>query len=233
LESGQELTASWLVEGEQVNLCSPGVAMLPDRLQTLEGLRQRIRAIEGVGVERRRLASGVGWLDELIGGLPRPGWVDLCGQPGVGLTRLAVQLALQEARQGRSIAWIDPDRSLYPPALAAWGLPLDRLLLIHPPADGRGAAYWTAEQVLRSGCFGLVLLDAPASLPPAAGQALARAAERGAALGLRLGEGPARALPAEVRLAVEDRIYVLRDRSGGTGRSAQRPRWSEEDTPWR
>jgi hypothetical protein len=50
-----------------------------------------------------------------------------------------------------TLAWIDPDRTLYPPALAAMGIPLQRLVLVHPatPAD----LHWATAECLR--CKGI------------------------------------------------------------------------------
>ncbi|MEQ1506004.1 MAG: recombinase RecA, partial [Myxococcota bacterium] len=128
----------------------------------LDALRVRIRALEGgTSVRRRRVASGVGPLDVLIGGLPEPGIVELAGPDGSGRVRLALGIAAAWTRAGRSVAWVDPARRLYPPACADLGVGLERLLIVRPTEDGSAPWAWATEQLLRSGCFPLVVIDHP------------------------------------------------------------------------
>lgn len=207
---------------------------------SLDALRARIREIEGSArVERRRHSSGVELVDRLIGGLPCPGLVEVSGPPGTGRTRLALQLVAAATAGGRAVAWIDPDRRLYPPALAALGIPLDRLLLVHPPAVAApgegGPVVWATEQILRSGCFPLVVASLPEQrqgFDRSGGHTWARAAERGHCVALVLGTHPRRTLPADVRLATSrSGVQVLRDRGGRPGASAPLP-WPPPLDPW-
>src|SRR5689334_15357670 len=113
----------------------------------IDALRARIRALEGgASVRRRRAPSGVEALDVLLGGLPSPGIVELSGAEGTGWTRLALAAAAGATRTGRSVAWVDPQRRLYPPAAADHGVELDRLLIVRPPEDGSAPWAWTTEQ---------------------------------------------------------------------------------------
>jgi hypothetical protein len=114
------------------------------------------------------------------------------------------------------------------------GIDLDRLFLVRPPADGSRPEIWAAEQLLRSGCFGLVVLqqsstqgaDFARSLSRSKGHVLARAAEKGQCTALVLGARPTRDIPAEVRLQTGGgRVSVLRDRTGIPGSSAALPPW--------
>lgn len=211
---------------------------------SLDALRARIRAIEGdAHVERRRVASGVPLLEELVGGLPCPGILEISGPPGSGRTRLALMLvaAMAGSSRGLPVAWVDPAHQLYPPAAAALGVPLDRLLLIRPPAVGLAGAdalhpeVWTMEQLLRSGCFPLVVLAGVRALPRASGQVWARAAERGQCTAVVITDRPARQLPADVRLTAAPglcpQVRVLRDRGGRPGGAAALP-WPEGLSPW-
>ena len=204
---------------------------------SLEALRAQIRVLEGAGrVQRARVPSGVPEVDALTRGLPRPGIVELCGAPGRGGTRLAAAMVAAAAGSAR-VAWVDAGRTLYPPALAALGVPLSRLLVVQPPADGAGADAWSAEQLLRSGCFALVAVSGARIPSKAVGLRWSQAAEHGCATALVLSEAPARDLPADLRLQLgQDEagpaLAVARDRDGGTGRRGPLPPWREEADPW-
>jgi cell division inhibitor SulA/protein ImuA len=58
--------------------------------------------------------------------------------------------------EGRSVVFISPPHTPYAPALVRAGLPLERVLWIS--ASGDEDARWAAEQVLREGLAGAVLL---------------------------------------------------------------------------
>ena len=204
---------------------------------SLEALRAQIRAIEGSPrVHRTRVSVGVDAVDALVGGLPRPGLVELCGAPGTGGARLAAQIAAAQTRQRLSVAWVDPMQHLYPPALADLGVDLARLLVVRPPGDGTAPEGWATEQLLRSGCFSLVVTD----LPPLSrgrrrpgGHAWARAAEQGQCTALLLSERPERDVPAELRLQLGgEQVSVLRDRSGRSGRRQPLPVPPVAANPW-
>lgn len=101
--------------------------------------------------------------------LPPGGLVELSGGPGAARTSLAVSLVIHTQRAGEPVAWIeDADRGgLYPPDLAEAGVDLARLVVIRVPrgarrrgagGDAAGLAR-AAELLLRSGGFGLVVLD--------------------------------------------------------------------------
>jgi hypothetical protein len=229
---------------------------------TIQDLRARIREIEGFSggfspIVRLREPSGLPGLDAILGGLPRPGLVELVGAPGSGRARVAAAVAAARVARRHEVAWVDGDSVLYPPGLARLGVDLDHVLVVRPPADGTPGAVWAAEQILRSGCFSLVVIqiqvraetprrfaadpDGRAETPrrfaadPRAWcwGGLARAAEHGGCTGLVLSTGSSRDLPADLRLAVGDgRLTVLRDRSGRAGAEVEVPPWPEEADPW-
>jgi cell division inhibitor SulA/protein ImuA len=75
---------------------------------------------------------------------------------GIGeVTFLAGALARASSGE-RMLAWIDPPYLPYAPALANAGLPLERCLVVRPAH--REDALWAAEQSLKSGACGAVLL---------------------------------------------------------------------------
>lgn len=94
-------------------------------------------------------------LDELVA----PGRiVELCGE---AQTTAAVMLLAQVQREGETAAWIQPARGdLFPPDLAAAGVDVEALIVVHVPESDREAGQCrAAELLLRSGGFGLVILD--------------------------------------------------------------------------
>lgn len=214
---------------------------------TLAELRERIRNLEGgPRVEACRQPSGLPSLDSLIGGLVRPGLLEITGPEGSGAVRLALAIVAEQTRRRRRVAWIDRARTLYPPAALASGVDLDRLLVVRPPAagaeGGRHAGTWAVEQVLRSGCFGVVVvteaLDPQGRPFPEhrfAGNRWRQAAEQGGCTGLFVTRTPSlrRILQADVRLGIDGRrVTVLRDRQRTSGGMALLPPWSRALDPW-
>lgn len=106
------------------------------------------------------LATGFRALDAALSGQgwPAAGLSEvLSAHQGAGLALLLPLLAalsrpLQQY-QPRWILWVDPPHIPFAPALAARGLDLRRILIVHAGAD----AAWAAEQGLRSGTCAAVL----------------------------------------------------------------------------
>jgi len=105
------------------------------------------------------VATGHAPLDrELPGGGWPTGTLAEVLHDGVGIGEVGfLAHALAKASEGeRLIAWIHPPHVPYAPALAALGVPLERLLVMRPAS--REDALWAAEQAMRSGACGAVLL---------------------------------------------------------------------------
>lgn len=104
------------------------------------------------------LSTGFPELDAL---LPDGGWSQgtvtelLVPQEGIGALQLLLPALAKISQQRRWIAWVAPPYVPYAPALAAAGVDLSRVLLIHPRAGGDGLAM--IERSLRSGTCGAVL----------------------------------------------------------------------------
>ena len=75
---------------------------------------------------------------------------------GLGEVSFLASALARAAGDDRLIAWIHPPYLPYAPALAALGVPLERLLVVRPAS--REDALWAAEQAMRSGACGAVLL---------------------------------------------------------------------------
>ena len=105
------------------------------------------------------VATGHAGLDaQLPGGGWPMGTLSEVLHDGVGIGEVSFLAgALARAAEGaRMIAWINATHLPYAPALAQAGIPLDRCLVVRP-AD-REDALWAAEQALKSGACGAVLL---------------------------------------------------------------------------
>jgi protein ImuA len=190
-----------------------------ERHLVIARLREEIRRIERApGRREGRLACGLDGVDAALpgGGFPCGALTELSGGPASGKTAVALALVAALGPEGLA-AWVDGRGELYPPAAAARGVDLARLLVVRPPAAeprGRGSAgtdvarpaLWAAEALLASGAFAAVIVDVavPARLPgsDAIARRLQAAAERGGAVGLWLAPGDGLRLPAAVRIAL-------------------------------
>jgi hypothetical protein len=129
--------------------------VLPERLQRL------------VPAARRGLAFGVPALDALLPlGLPR-GQITAFDAPlGQGGTALLLALAETTLRADEGVAFVDAARTLAPQT-AAHLAGLGPFWVIRP--RGTESAWWCADVLLRTGAFGLVVVDqAPAPARPVA-----------------------------------------------------------------
>jgi cell division inhibitor SulA/protein ImuA len=171
------------------------------------------------------VATGYIGLDQL---LPGRGWpigaltelVPSC--EGIGELQLLLP-ALQHVAltRGRPVVLIGPPHIPYAPAWARAGLPLQRLVWLRPSSEYE--SLWAAEQVLRTGIAGAVLLWSAATADVAM-RRLQLCADEGHALAFVFRDVRAlrNASPAAVRLALHPsanalRIEVLKARGGHGG----------------
>jgi len=122
--------------------------------------RELWRAADGPAAdERGTLATGFETLDAALagGGWPADGLTELLGATaGVGELRLLLPaLARLSREQARWIAWVAPPHLPYAPALAAAGVDVSRVLLVHP--KGHQETLWVLEQALKTGTCSAVL----------------------------------------------------------------------------
>lgn len=75
---------------------------------------------------------------------------------GIGEVRLLAGALARAAEGERLIAWINAPHLPYAPALAQAGIPLERCVVVRPA--NREDALWAAEQALKSGACGALLL---------------------------------------------------------------------------
>jgi hypothetical protein len=175
--------------------------------------------------EAQAIATGFTALDRL---LPGRGWpvgalTELAmSRPGIGELRLLLPALCRLAREDdRPVVLVKPPHIPYAPALARAGLPLSRLVWIETASDDD--AQWAAEQTLRAGIAGAVLLwsEATADLPL---RRLQLTAQEGNTLAFlfRSLRGLRNPSPAAVRLALHPaagalRVEVVKARGGHGG----------------
>ncbi len=192
----------------------------------IERLRQQIRKLQAA--PRSYLAAlqtGIRPLDELLpaNGLPLGQALELWGEAASGRSSLAFHALATATREHRLGAFVDGPGELYPPAAAARGVDLARLLIVRPRAPGK--LVWTAVQLARSGAFACVVLDLTHTgvrLTIAEGKKLSDAAFQGGSCLLLLTPQDA---PGDgmMRLAVSAcgleglRVEVMRSRQGAVG----------------
>lgn len=66
---------------------------------------------------------------------------------GGGSQTLALVAAREACRDGKSLVVVDRTRRFYPPAAAAWGIDLSRLIVVHPASEAD--ELWAIDQALR------------------------------------------------------------------------------------
>jgi len=204
-----------------------------DRRQRVAQLAEQLRGWEAADTGRaeRGLPSGCSQLDALMpgGGFCRGSLVEwITCEPGAGATTLALAVARAVCGEEGWLVVVDPAGTFYPPAAAALGAPLRRLVWVRPPAGN--LARWAIDQALRSSGVAVVLAW-PETLDATTFRRWQLAVEESRVLGLLV--RPAAALKestwAEARLLVEPRpsrnedrrwrVELLHARRGWGGRS--------------
>jgi cell division inhibitor SulA len=166
------------------------------------------RAADGLAGERGTVPTGFQTLDAELagGGWPMDGLTEILGDtPGVGELRLLLPaLARLSRRRARWIALIAPAWLPYAPALAAAGVDVSRVLLVHP--KNHQEQLWATEQALKSGtCSAVLSWPDPHHLRHADLRRLQLAAREGDAWGVLFRPEAAAdtASPAELRLLLQ------------------------------
>lgn len=101
--------------------------------------------------------------------------VEVTGAEDTAALTMTVRLALDAQQQGEQVAWVAAAGSLpFPPDLLENGLDLNALVIVRAPDVRAGA--WAADVLIRSGAFGLVVVDAEGGDPRLPTPLLARLA---------------------------------------------------------
>ena len=105
------------------------------------------------------IATGFTELDVLLpgGGWPADALTEIyVERPGIGELQLLMPAAARLTQESRWLAMIAPPYVPYAPALAARGVHLHQVLVLHPQSPDEQT--WACEQLLNSGHCGAVLL---------------------------------------------------------------------------
>lgn len=180
---------------------------------SIAALRQQLADIvEGTRPTTPGLTTGVAALDAALpgGGLPRGRLTEITGAPGSGVTTLTRHLVAAALGAGWWVAYVDAARTLAPRDWTALGVH-EGLWVVRPPDAARGA--WCADVLLRSGAFGLVVLDGAPVLPRAVAVRLVRLARVSDAAFVLLGADGQR---SGVAGALQLRVQRVRKKSAPT-----------------
>ena len=162
--------------------------------QLRETLQARFPAACSLKLPAGVLPTGEPRLDELLpgGGLPRGCLVELEGEPSSGKSELIDRLTATVTVGGGCLAYVDLPGTYYPPAAAAAGACLSRVLVVRPAALPQ--AIWACELLTRCQAFELIVADLTLWPAPRLGAAplhrLARVAEQGQGVVLFVTEPP-------------------------------------------
>ena len=120
----------------------------------LDALVSASRSRVSRGVARRERAGPASWTSIALGGC----LAELSGTGASPSLTLAFSLVHQVQRQGDPVAWITrAESTFFPPDAAEGGIHLAALPVIR--LSGRRQCLRAAEQLVRSGAFGLLVID--------------------------------------------------------------------------
>ncbi len=168
---------------------------------SLTVLRSQVaNVVQGGRVASDPYGTGIAHLDRALGGgIPRGRITEIVGPLAVGKTALLRQVVTHILQSGGWVAWIDAQRTLAAAPFADLG---DRLVVVRPRDSKRSA--WTADLLLRSGVFSLVIIDGAHPLSRVHGVRLAQLArERDAACVVLSHQSTPSRISGAVRLRVE------------------------------
>lgn len=149
-----------LFQNNQLDNRSERLQQLLSRPDIWQAANQRERRLRGI-------ATGHAALDALLSGRgwPRGATTELLlGQSGIGEISLLLPALAELTAREQMVVLVNPPFIPYAPALAAAGVQLEKLLILHP--QGEKEQLWAAEQSLQSGCCG-ALLSWEGRRPPA------------------------------------------------------------------
>jgi len=178
-----------------------------EALRSAVATRHRGAAPEAFALaEDEIVCSGLGELDAALGGgFPRGAISTLEGAPGSGRSAVAARLLATATANGGLAAIVELERDVegawYPPALAAAGVDLDRLLIVRAQ-DGAGAAR-AIDILARAAAFGVIVMPT-LGLRAAAWTRLASLTHRANAVLVALGA----VAPEELRYFASLRVRV-------------------------
>jgi hypothetical protein len=165
----------------------------------IDELRQQLRRWGPIATEESPVFScGAAAIDHLLpeGGLRHGMLVEWVGEAAA----LSLLAAREACREGGVLVVIDRARTFYPPAAAAWGVDLERLIVVRP--QNARDELWAAVQALRSPVVAALwaYID---RLDSRAFRRLQLAAEAGRTLGALVRPASARGQPSWAEMTFE------------------------------
>lgn len=146
-------------------------------------------------------------------GIPRGSLIEWLGD-GLGnpASVLATVAAREAARAGGVTVFIDRSKTFYPPAAAAWGIDLDRTLIVHP--ENEKDELWVMDQVMRCAHVA-AMVSWPKKLDHLNFRRLQLAGERSGCLGMLIRPLAASREPswADLRILVSPCGFTLNSRA--------------------
>jgi protein ImuA len=133
--------------------------------------------------KNRTFVTGLSAIDTLMpgGAFPRGSVHEILSDPNYGTPRFFA-LLLAKSLNG-VIVWCDPEGTLYPPAVAAAGVPMEKLYLLHPKTQADQS--WAIAECMR--CKGVSATIAQVGrLSRIEARRLQLAAEQGGGIGILL-----------------------------------------------
>ncbi len=193
--------AARLQSRSQQSLTSPLKAVpAADSASLMQRLSSEVRSLETAGrqaTNKQTISCGCAALDRC---LPDGGYVPgsvieyLRAMPGCGASTLAFTAAAAAMRSTNGfVVIIDTQHNIYPPALASWGIDLEKMVLVRPQSDVD--ALWAVDQSLRTPAVAAVVADVQ-RIDDRAARRMQLAAEQGSGLALLLRPASARRAPS-------------------------------------
>jgi hypothetical protein len=190
------------------------------RGQLVDGLRRQLGRWEAASAAEDAVvfSCGAAAVDRLLpGGGLRHGmlieWLAAASVPiGGGAETLGLLSAREACREGGALVVIDRRQTFYPPAAAAWGIDLERMIVVHP--QNARDELWAAIQALRSPAVAAMWATID-RLDSRAFRRLQLAAQAGRTLGVLMRPSSARGEPswADVSLEVGSRAKSRESRA--------------------
>ena len=193
--------AARLRSRSQQSLTSPLKApQAADSASLMQRLSSEVRGLETAGrqaTSKQTISCGCEALDHY---LPDGGYVPgsvieyLRAMPGCGVSTLAFTAAAAAMKSTNGfVVIIDTQHNIYPPALASWGINLEKVVLVRPQSDVD--ALWAVDQSLRTPAVAAVVADVE-RIDDRAARRMQLAAEQGGGLALLLRPASARRGPS-------------------------------------
>lgn len=135
----------------------------------IHGVGSIVRLGAKVGIKHPCISTGIRSLDRYVvqaGGIPRARITEIYGPEAGGKTTLTLHTIASAQRSGDLAGFVDAEHALDPTYASRLGVDVDNLFVSQP--DCGEQALEATEMMIRSGAFGIVVVDSVAALVPRA-----------------------------------------------------------------